>query len=194
MGIILPVYQWLILNSQIFDKFFLMKLFLGFLVLTISFHITYSQDDDNLILGKSNKQTTAAVYDLSDPTGVNIEVSLWGTIRYPGRYRVPVNSTFLDLMSYAGGPLETSNLEDIRIMRETNNPAKKPQVIKLNYNDLLWGDQVKTERRLNPLLQSGDIILVLEQKRYTFRDNFIFFLPIVSSIIGIITLIITLRK
>jgi len=171
-----------------------MKLFFIFFVVILSIHITYSQDDDNLILGKSNKQTTAAVYDLSDPTGVNLEVSMWGTIRFPGRYRVPVNSTFLDLMSYAGGPLETSNLEDIRILRETNDPTKKPQVIKLNYDDLLWADQVKTSSRVNPVLQSGDIILVPEQKRYTFRDNLIFFVPIVGALISIITLIVTLKK
>src|SRR5436309_789576 len=124
-----------------------MKLFLIFFVLVLSIHAVFSQDDDNLILGKSNKQTTAAVFDLSDPNGVNLEVSMWGIIRYPGRYRVPVNSTFLDLMSYAGGPMETSNLEDIRILRESNNPSKKPEVIKLNYNDLLWADQVKTSSR-----------------------------------------------
>ena len=171
-----------------------MKLFLIFFVLVLSIHAVFSQDDDNLILGKSNKQTTAAVFDLSDPNGVNLEVSMWGIIRYPGRYRVPVNSTFLDLMSYAGGPMETSNLEDIRILRESNNPSKKPEVIKLNYNDLLWADQVKTSSRVNPVLQAGDIILVPEQKRYTFRDNLIFFIPIVSGLISIITLIVTLKK
>ena len=171
-----------------------MKLFLVFFVLALSVNIVYTQDDDNLILGKSNKQTTAAVYDLSDPTGVNVEVSLWGTIRYPGRYRVPVNTTFLDLMSYAGGPLETSNLEDIRILRESNNQAKKPEVIKLNYNDLLWEDKVKSTSRINPMLQAGDIILVPEEKRYSFRDNLGFFVPILGGLISIITLIVTLRK
>jgi hypothetical protein len=171
-----------------------MKLFFIFFVLIISINLAWSQDDDNLILGKSNKQITAAVYDLSDPNGVNVEVSLWGTIRFPGRYRVPVNTTFLDLMSYAGGPLENTNLEDIRILRETNNQAKKPQVIKLNYDDLLWENNVKTSARINPVLQSGDIILVLEQKRYTFRENLGFFFPIVTGMISIITLIVTLKK
>src|ERR1041384_6166684 len=159
-----------------------MKLFPVLFVLILSVTITYSQDDDNLILGKTNKQSTAAVYDLSDPNGVNLEVSMWGIIRFPGRYRVPVNSTFLDLMSYAGGPLETSNLEDIRILRASNDPTQKPQVIKLNYNDLLWADQIKSGNRLNPVMQAGDIILVPEEKRYTFRDNLSFFLPIVGAL------------
>lgn len=173
---------------------FLMKIFFVLIVLILCLHVVYTQDDDNLILGKSNKQSTAAVYDLSDPTGVNVEVSLWGTVRFPGRYRVPVNTTFLDVMSYAGGPLENSNLEDIRILRESNNQTKSPQVIKLNYNDLLWEDKVRSSSRVNPLLQSGDIILVLETRRYSFRENLSVFLPIVGTIISIITLIVTLRK
>lgn len=171
-----------------------MKLFFIFFVLVLSIHNTFSQDDDNLIVGKTNKQSTAAVYDLSDPNGINLEVSLWGTVRYPGRYRVPVNTSFLDVMSYAGGPLETSNLEDIRILRGSNDPGKKPQVIKLNYNDLLWDNTVNTSSRINPVLQAGDIILVPEQKRYTFRDNLAFFFPIVTGLISIITLVVTLRK
>ena len=171
-----------------------MKLFFVFFVLVLSVNAVYTQDDDNLILGKSNKQNSAAVYDVSDPTGVNVEVSLWGTIRYPGRYRVPVNTTFLDLMSYAGGPLEESNLEDIRILRETNDPGKKPKVIKLNYDDLLWENSIKTASRINPVLQPGDIVLVLEQKRYSFRENLSFFFPIFTGLVSIVTLIITLRK
>ncbi len=170
------------------------KLFLAIIVLITWIDFSYSQDDDNLILGKSNKQTTAAVYDLSDPTGINVEVNLWGFVRYPGRYRLPVNSTFLDLMSYAGGPLENTNLEDIRIVRQGIDTGKKPQIIKLNYDDLLWEEQVKSGNRINPVLQPGDIILVLEQKRYNFRENLSFFLPIVYGIISVVTLIVTLRK
>jgi hypothetical protein len=170
------------------------KLFFVIIVLITVIDSAYTQDDDNLILGKSNKQTTAAVYDLSDPTGINVEVNLWGFVRYPGRYRLPVNSTFLDLMSYAGGPLENTNLEDMRIVRHSNDATKKPQIIKINYDDLLWADEVKSGKRINPVLEPGDIILVLEQKRYSFRENLSFFLPIVYGIISVVTLIVTLRK
>lgn len=164
-------------------------------VLVFNINSLFSQDgDDDLILGKSTKLGSAALYDLSDPTGVNIEVSLWGFVRYPGRYRIPIKTTFLDVMSYAGGPLEDSNLEDIRILRNSDNTNGKPEIIKLNYDDFLWEENVSSKPKQNPVLQPGDIILVLEQKRYTFRDNISFILPIVTSVVSIATLIITLTS
>ena len=169
-----------------------MKLILAAVLVIFGFALTYSQDS-TLILGKSDKSNSGAVYDLSDPTGVNIEVNLWGFVRLPGRYRVPLNTNFLDIMSFAGGPLEDSKLEDIRLIRTDTN-GKGVAVIKLNYGDLLWDDQVKTGNRLNPVLKSGDIIIVPEQRRYTFRDNFLFYLPVLTSIITLATFILTVRK
>jgi hypothetical protein len=84
-----------------------------------------SQDDD-LILGNI-KNDNAALFDLSDPMGINMEVNLWGFVRYPGRYRVPVKTTFLDLMTYSGGPTNESNLKEIRILRNGNDTAKAPE-------------------------------------------------------------------
>lgn len=163
-------------------------------ILFFNINQAFSQDDDDLILGKSTKLGSAALYDLSDPTGVNIEVNLWGFVRYPGKYRIPLKTTFLDVMSYAGGPLQDSNLEEIRILRNSDNINGKAEVIKLNYDDLLWGENISSKPKNNPVLQPGDVILVLEHKRFTFRDNVSFILPIVTSIVTIATLIITLTK
>jgi len=166
----------------------LLFLFLGF-VLTV-----YSQDG-NLQLGKSNTLPSAAVYDLSDPTGVNMEVNLWGFVRFPGRYKVPVTTTFMDLMSYSGGPLENSNLEEIRIIRGSiDSAAKKREIIKLNYNDIMWEDKVRNDAKRNPVLQPNDVIIVMEEKRYTFRDDIMYIIPIVGTLITILTFIITLKK
>ena len=124
-----------------------MKYIFCIITLLSSISITFSQDDD-LILGQSHYVNIAAYYDLSDPTGVNMDLNLWGFVKLPGRYRVPVNTTFLDLMSYSGGPTDESNLEDIRILRNGNDPTKKPEIIKLNYDDLLWNNKVSTQPEL----------------------------------------------
>lgn len=173
-----------------------MKYIVLLIGLLLVFNVTssFSQDDDDLIFGKTTKLNSASLYDLSDPNGVNIEVNLWGFVRSPGKYRVPINTTFVDVISYSGGPIENSNIEDIRILRNSDNKNGKAEVIKLNYNDFLWDDNISTQVKRNPVLQSGDIILVPEQKRYTFRDNISFFLPIVTSVVTIITLIVTLQK
>jgi hypothetical protein len=165
-------------------------------ILTVLSSCVLAQGDDEIILGKTSKLKSAAVYDLSDPYAPNIEVNLWGFVRYPGRYIIPVNTTFIDLMSYAGGPLENSNLEEIRIFRSYDTLTKKPaELIKLNYDDVLWTDKIKADKtRINPVLKSRDIIVVMEEKRYTFRENLAFFLPIITSVISVATFIITITR
>lgn len=171
-----------------------MKFIFAIIVTVIVQYSTYSQIDTNLILGQTQKNNSAAVFDLSDPTGINLEVNLWGYVRYPGRYRVPVGTTFLDVMSYSGGPTDESNLEEIRILRNSGDATKKPELIKLNYDDLLWEDNISSKPKSNPVLQPGDVIVVLKEKRYTFRDNLTVYLPILTSIVSIATFIITLNR
>ncbi|RPI15692.1 MAG: hypothetical protein EHM58_13605 [Ignavibacteriae bacterium] len=172
----------------------MLKLNVIFVLLLFSLHTGYSQNNE-LLIGRGNVPTNAAYYDLSDPTGVNIEVNIWGFINVPGRYKVPYNTTFLDLMSFAGGPLETSNLEEIRIYRPAADTSlSKTEITILNYNDLLWGEKVSAGKKLNPVLRTGDIVLVLEEQRYTFRENLGFYLPILTSLITFATFIITLTK
>ena len=163
------------------------------LIFAVSLTIV-AQDDDGLILGKTTKQNSAAVYDLSNPEGVNIEVNLWGFVRLPGRYIVPVKTTFMDLMSYAGGPAENSNMEQIRIIRNSAKPGEKPKLIKLNYNDLLWKNDISTVTKNNPELISGDVVIIMVDRKYTFREDVGFYLPIFTTLFSIATLIITLTN
>ena len=175
-----------------------MKLLLKFYIIIIftllGTNNIFSQDD-NLQLGKSTTTPAAAVYDLSDPQGVNMEVNMWGFVRYPGRYKVPINTTFMDLMSYSGGPLENSNLEEIRIIRGANDSTgKKGQVIKLNYNDMLWENKVHSDTKRNPVLQQGDFVVVMQEVRLKFRDDLMLIIPIITTVISLATFIISVRK
>jgi hypothetical protein len=47
---------------------------------------------------------------------------------------------------------------------------------------------------MNPILLPGDVVVILKEKRYTFRDNLLFYIPIFTSLISIATFIITLQK
>jgi hypothetical protein len=168
-----------------------MKYFLTTLIVILSFSCAYSQDT-SLILGKTDKINSGAIYDLSDPTGLNIEVDLWGLVRLPGRYRVPMNTTFIDLLSFSGGPLEFTKLEDMRIIRTDTHG--KTTIINLNYGDLLWEDKIKPDTRMNPTLQAGDLIVIPEERRYTFRDNLQYYFPIVTGLLSIAVFIITISR
>jgi hypothetical protein len=168
-----------------------MKYFFTTLIVILNFSCAYSQDT-SIILGKSEKVNSAAIYDLSDPTGLNIEVDLWGIVRLPGRYRVPINTTFIDLLSFSGGPIEFTKLEDMRIIR--TDSYGKTTIINLNYGDLLWEDKIKPDKRINPILQAGDVVVIPEERRYTFRENLQFYLPIVTGLLSIAVFIITVSR
>lgn len=174
---------------KFYSRIFIFIVFFG-----IFCSVSKAQIDTNLIPGLSSKNATVSVFDLSDPTGVNMEVNLWGFIRYPGRYRVPVGTTFLDLVTFAGGPIEDSNLDDIRILRDMNDPTKKATVIKLNYDDILWEENVSTSPKKNPVLLPGDVVVLMREKRYTFRDYLQIYVPIITSIVSIATLLITISR
>lgn len=171
-----------------------MKYFVSTAVLLVFISVSYSQIDSSLILGMSTKSNSAALFDLSDPTGINMEVNMWGYVRYPGRYRIPINTTFMDIISYAGGPTDESNLKEIRIIRDANNQSKKPSVIKLNYEDILWEDKISNQPKMNPVLMPGDVIVVMKEKRYSFREDLSIYIPILTSIISIATFFITLSN
>ena len=61
-------------------------------------------------------------FDFSDPEAINIKVSVWGFVQYPGRYVVPDYTSVMDLLSYAGGPTDDSNLDELRLYRIENLP------------------------------------------------------------------------
>ena len=50
-------------------------------------------------------QPQGGYFNYSDPEAVNVKVAVWGWVRYPGKYTVPVYTTVSDLLSFAGGPL-----------------------------------------------------------------------------------------
>ncbi len=62
------------------------------------------------------QQRQSGFFDYSDPEAINMRVSVWGFVRYPGRYLVPIYTTVTDLLSYAGGPRDNSNIDDLRLV------------------------------------------------------------------------------
>ena len=90
---------------QIFKILFLFTLY--FLT-----DLSFAQNDDYQ-LGLSQdliRQNQGAYYDYSDPGGLNIKVSVWGYVKYPGRYIIPDRSNINDLISYSGGISDNSNI------------------------------------------------------------------------------------
>ncbi len=94
-------------------------------------------------------------------------------LKTPENILIPKGSSVQDLISYAGGPVLESNLEDIRLFRPKNDSLgiSEDKIINLNYNDLLWSENVNTKKLINPVLEAGDILVFPGGPKYFFRDN-----------------------
>jgi hypothetical protein len=113
------------------------------------------------------RQSQGGFFDYSDPESVNIKVSVWGFVKYPGKYIIPYYSNAFDLLSYAGGPSENANLDDIRIFRINEDSSQV--FIDLNYKDFLWNEELTSEKTA-PRINMGDILLVPGEERLYFKE------------------------
>ena len=132
------------------------------------------------------------LYDYSDPSSVNMKVAVWGFMRYPGRYIVPVETTVADLLSYAGGPSDDANLEDIRLYRVLEDSTQ--MMMRIDYNDLLWETSLDRSKKYVPEVRAGDIILVPGAPRLYFKDWFSITLSVVSTLISLSILILNIVR
>ncbi|MDO8549258.1 MAG: hypothetical protein Q7S39_03775 [Ignavibacteria bacterium] len=137
------------------------------------------------------RQSQGGYYDYSDPESVNIKVSVWGFVKYPGKYIIPIYSNAFDLLSYSGGPDEDANLDDIRIFRINEDSSQT--FIDLNYEDFLWNKELTSEKTA-PRILSSDILLVPGEDRLYFRDYFTLTLSVLSVLISLTILIININK
>lgn len=131
-------------------------------------------------------------YDYSDPEAVNIKVSVWGFVKYPGRYIIPDYTSVVDLMSYVGGPTDDSNLDDLRLYRIEDNDREL--MIPIDFNDLMWEDGLTSKYKKVPSLKPSDILVVPGQPRLYFMDWFSIGLSVFSALISLTILILTIRN
>lgn len=133
-------------------------------------------------------------YNYADKDKVNIEVSMWGYIKSPGKYLIPNGTTLLDIITLGGGPNTDAILNDIRIIRLKNDSLgiKKDTIFVFDYNDFLWEEKIKKVNRINPVLYPGDIVLIPGEPRFFFKDNLAIILSIASTLISLAILVTTI--
>jgi hypothetical protein len=137
-----------------------------------------------------NQQT--GYFDLSDPESVNIKVSVWGFVKYPGKYMVPIYTTITDLLSYAGGPSNDAHLDDLRIYRV--NEDQTQQLIKINYEDLMFESELNSKYKTVPTLETGDILVVPGSPRLYTREVVSIWVSILSALISLSILILNIVR
>ena len=141
---------------------------------------------------KTSLDRQGGFYDYADEGSVNMRVAVWGFVKYPGRYLVPITTTVSDLFSYAGGPLDDSELKDLGLYRIMEDSTQ--HMFTFDFDDLLWSENIKSETRTVPKLQGGDLLIVPGAPRLYFKDWFRVGLSIFSAMVSLALLIIRITK
>jgi hypothetical protein len=118
------------------------------------------------------------------PFEVTMDVNLWGEVRQQGVYVISTSTDIIQLLSYAGGPQEKSNLEDVLVYRASGKKDVKARVLKnVNVKEILEG---KSE----PFpLAPGDMVVV---KRIPETLSFVEVLTVVNTVATLAVLGVTI--
>lgn len=154
---------------------------------------SFSQVDRQKVGNEYFNNQQGGFFNYGDKDKVNIDVNIWGFVKFPGKYLVPKGSTVQDLISYSGGPSVEARLEDVILYRPKNDSLNnsKDQIINLYYNDLFWEEIKLSKDRRNPVLSPGDILILKGEPRYFARDNVNFILSISAVLISLGILVVT---
>ncbi len=70
-------------------------------------------------------QNSGAYYQITDiPGEITKKINLWGTVNRPGRYEVSLSTNLIQLITYAGGPKEFADMDEIRVYREKEDGTR----------------------------------------------------------------------
>jgi polysaccharide biosynthesis/export protein len=156
----------------------------------LSASLIFAQDDIQIgSLNESRPAASGSLYDYSVQNVINIKVQLWGYVRFPGFYIVPAGTSLNELISLAGGPTEDSKLDDIRVVKMKE--GTQTSMIKYNYNDLVWEDNIKTKISY-VRLDAGDIVVVPGEPRYFVREDISFYLGLLTALASLAALVISI--
>jgi len=129
---------------------------LFFLTIAVSAHLLAQvSTQTELSTSKQAELSRPGYFFYAKPFEVTMTVNLWGEVPQQGVYVISTSTDIIQLLSYAGGPREKSNLEDVLVYRASGKKDVKGRVLKkINVREILEG---KTE----PFpLAPGDMIVV----------------------------------
>lgn len=132
---------------------------IGLLVFTLCFptHLVLAAERQfslsEEVLGNSGSEFVSG----KTPGAVLMRVNLWGGVRKPGIHHIPVGTNLVTLLSYAGGPENDAELDNVVIKRLS--PEGKQETLKCDVEEMVDGNGTKI-----PTLNVNDIIVVPQTK------------------------------
>ena len=131
-----------------------------------------SSSDDLKLTGLADEYAVGKT-----PGIVMMKINLWGGVRKPGIYHVPIGTDLVSLISYAGGPTANAELQNTRIRRTIEN---KNNSIPVDVEDLVKGKDSAT----NPDLKVNDIVVIPETQPAV-GSNTMVVLTLVATLVSI---------
>lgn len=128
---------------------------------------TFSQTTESGIGPTLPRGGAASYYYIGKPGELTMHVNLWGFVKNPGRYEVPSSTDLIQLVSFAGGPLQGADMAGVRVTRfvRKDGGLERSEYI-VNLEDLKRVDQTKL------VLYPGDTIFIDHTSWLTIRDAF----------------------
>ena len=95
----------------------------------------------------------------------------------------------MNLSLLPGDQMPDAKLDDIRVTKIKEGAQTK--IIKYNYNDMMWEDEIQSQISY-VRLEAGDIIVVPGEPRYFAREDIAFYLGIVTTLASLTALILSI--
>ncbi len=114
--------------------------------------------------GGRQSQSSTAYYYISKAGEITMTVNLWGNVKNPGRYEIPISTDLVELLSFAGGPSAKATIDAVRIYRTVR---RDNLMRKVEFEVDLDEMQNLDEKALD--LEPGDTVIV-EGGNMDFRD------------------------
>ncbi len=111
--------------------------------------------------------SAASYYYIAKPGELTMQVNVWGFVKNPGRYEVASSTDLIQLLSFAGGPIEYAKMDEVKITRfvKNNSTITKREIV-LNL------EQLAKIEETNLILYPGDTIFIDHTAWLTLRDAF----------------------
>jgi hypothetical protein len=117
------------------------------------------------LAGNLPNSSAASFYYVARPGELTMKVNIWGFVHNPGRYEVPTSTDLVQLISFAGGPIQDAKMSEVKITRflRVDSLLTRGEIV-ANLNDLYRIDPSKL------ILYPGDTIFIDHTGWFTFRD------------------------
>jgi hypothetical protein len=132
------------------------------------------------------KATGSIYYSPAVKGKVLMPVHFWGYFNKPGLHFIPIGSSLLEGVSYAGGPNPQAQLGNVRLMTDKDKGS-----IVNNFYDLEKGGSNEAALRL---LKPGDMVFVEKDYWYENRSYYTGLIGVVATLLSSILLYRQVKK